>query len=113
MARQCTGFRSLAFRGGDGGLVTKMSRCLLVAAGTLALGCRAPEPSSQDAAAQTGREVGESCTSADGYQPGSTSSACPPSDAPVACPPPTGYVDFHQLPPGVGYCLSPGGQVDP
>lgn len=53
--------------------------------------------------------IGATCTSADGYQVLS-SGACAGSDGgPVACDPPDGYVDLPFLPPGIGYCLAPGG----
>lgn len=59
----------------------------------------------KDSAAEKTQElaIGAACTSADGWQ--QKAITCPPLDGPTACPPPANYVERHQLPPRVRYCV--------
>jgi hypothetical protein len=93
--------------------MTKMSELLLlVSVFTVALACQAERSCNSEGDAtvvRTSLPIGAACTRADGYQP-TISSGCPwDASTPTACPVPAGFVDYHQLPPGVGYCLGPGG----
>ena len=65
-----------------------------------------PDPGS----ALHGPAIGDPCESSDGWQPAPLVSDDAPasSETPVGTVPPADYVDSTNLPPGVGYCLTPG-----
>jgi hypothetical protein len=93
--------------------MTKMSELLLlvsVLTGTLTCQTERSSNSESDATVtSTQLPIGSSCTQGDGYQ-ATISSGCPgDASTPTTCPVPAGFVDYPQLPPGVGYCLRPGG----
>jgi len=66
-----------------------------------------PDPGS----ALRGPAIGDPCEASDGWQaaPLVPDDAPASSDTPVGTAPPPGYVDRTDLPPGVGFCLTPGG----
>jgi hypothetical protein len=73
-------------------------------------------PSSSTSAARAsvtaqdgGLYIGGPCQRTDGWQPPDPGSAAVLDGSPTAfSPPDAGWVDFNQLPPGIGYCLAPG-----
>lgn len=52
--------------------------------------------------------VGDPCTT-EGWHPTPYATAVPDSNVPTATPVPPGHLESWQLPPGIGYCMSPGG----
>lgn len=55
-----------------------------------------------------GLSIGGPCQRTDGWQPPDPGSGAVLDGSPTALSPPdAGWVDFNQLPPGIGYCLAP------
>ncbi|HEX2876755.1 MAG TPA: hypothetical protein VHP33_36135 [Polyangiaceae bacterium] len=92
-----------------------MNRVLVVAALT-AFGCASRDEGGEHKAAvpstpavePSETRIGSACVAEDGWQPGDGLGDSVGGE-PAAIAPPDGYVDTPDLPPGILYCLSPGG----
>jgi hypothetical protein len=82
----------------------------IVSAGLIAMALAISSCPATNDPPKAGLRVGDPCTEADGWHPAPIS--CDSRDAgnPTTCSVPAGYVDRPQLPPGIGFCLSPGGE---
>jgi hypothetical protein len=68
-----------------------------------------PRTGQSELAADSGLYVGGPCQRADGWQPPDPGIGMTFDGSPVAeSPPDAAWLDFNQLPPGIGYCLAPG-----
>jgi hypothetical protein len=93
-------------------------RATTAATGLVVLGvgaCSSGEPSGSHTtqaglkSGTTSLAIGGPCQRSDGWQPPDPGIGVVTDGAPVGeSPPDAGWLDFNQLPPGIGYCLAPG-----
>jgi hypothetical protein len=77
-----------------------------------ALGANSQAASGIDATSPSTKSIGDSCSRQDGWQPMAFRGPQPNEDhdKPYGVKPQANYVDYHDLPNGIAYCLAPGGQ---
>jgi len=86
------------------------ARVVMRSAGLLALVLAVSSCPSTSDPPDAGLRVGDPCTEGDGWHPAPIPCDSPDAGRPATCAVPAGYVDRPQLPPGIGFCLTPGGE---